>query len=243
VDYRWSRRPRSLFNGHLTAANSDVRVGENTDLHRGRWGGFIAWWQDAFGRLAETHAASPDLLDFDRPDARVTPLPPDRPRSASPERVEDAAQEFLTDWLVRRQYQQALEFLSSRAYACLVVSAERRNVALDANGARRELLALMEHAAKKMGERPNLTSAISAFVPRDPKRPVVDHAFKQEFLLTPLTAAEARPYICDRTAAPAGAEYVGAAFQFRISGGGALGLLWAREQNQWKLVSFQPLAP
>src|SRR5262245_58428021 len=172
VDYRSSRSPQGLFNGHLTSANSDIRVGENTNLHRGRWGGFIAFWQDTFGRLGEEEA-SRDLIDFERPDAKVTPLPPDRPRGANPERIEDAAQEFLTDWLVRREYQQALDFLSPRAYACLVVGKDSRSVPLDANGARRELLTLMEYAAAKMGSRSNLTSAVMAVVPRDPKRVVV----------------------------------------------------------------------
>jgi hypothetical protein len=242
VDYRSSRSPQGLFNGHLTSANSDIRVGENTDLHRGRWGGFIAFWQETFGRLGD-EAAGRDLLDFDRPDARVTPLPPDRPSGAQPERIEDAAQEFLTDWLVRRQYQQALDFLSPRAYACLIVSTDARRVPLDANGARRELLTLMEHATRKLGDRANLTTAMVAFTPRDPKRVIIDHPFKQEFLLTPLTEAEARPYLCDTKAAPStGAEYVAAVFQFRISGGGVLGLLWTREGGQWKLVSYQPLA-
>ena len=29
VDYRSSGSPQSLFNGHLTASNSDIRAGEN----------------------------------------------------------------------------------------------------------------------------------------------------------------------------------------------------------------------
>ena len=29
VDYRSSKSPQALFNGHLTAANSDVRAGDN----------------------------------------------------------------------------------------------------------------------------------------------------------------------------------------------------------------------
>ena len=243
VDYRSSRSPRGLFNGHLTAANSDIRVGENANLHRSRWGGLIAWWQETFGHVEESATDARDLIDSNRPDA-ATPLPPDRPAGDNPTRIEDAAQEFLSDWLVRHQYQQALEFLSPRAYACLVTSDERRGQPLDAAGARRELLTLMEYASDKLGPRPNLTSSIVAFVPRDPKRVVVDHPFRHEFLLTPLTEAEARPYFCDKTTAPAtGAEYFGVVFQFRVSGGGVLGLLWTRMDDQWKLVSYQPLAP
>jgi hypothetical protein len=244
VDYRSSRSPQGLFNGHLTSANSDIRVGENTDLHRGRWGGLIAWWQDTFGRLAASRPESLDVIDVNRPEAPAVPLPHDRPPGANPPRVEEAAQEFLTDWLVRRQYEQALEFLSPRAYACLNVSDDRRSTPLDAEGARRELRELMEYAVAKLGDRTNLTAAMTAFVPRDPKRVVVDHPFKRDFLLTPLSEAEARPYFCDKTSvASTGAEYFGVVFQFRGPGGGVLGLLWTREAEHWKLVSYQPLAP
>jgi hypothetical protein len=39
VDYRSSSFPAGLFNGHLTAANSDVRAGNNTQIHLQRWRG------------------------------------------------------------------------------------------------------------------------------------------------------------------------------------------------------------
>ena len=242
VDYRASKTPQSMFNGHLTSANSDIRVGENSDKHGARWTGLITWWQ-AFGRLAQAVPEQPDLLNLDRPDA-PTPLPPDRPMGASPEKIEDAVQEFLTDWLVRRQYDQAIEFLSPRSYACLTLNEDARSQALDAAGARRELRRIMQYATEKMGEHSNLTSVVSSFTPRDPKRVVIEHAFRREFLLTPLTEAQARPYLCDgATAAATGGEYFGAVFQFRIAGGGLFGLLWSREEGKWKLVSYQPLNP
>ena len=49
VDYRSSRFPLALFNGHLTAANSDVRAGNNTQRHDGRWNGLTDWWRNLFG--------------------------------------------------------------------------------------------------------------------------------------------------------------------------------------------------
>jgi hypothetical protein len=71
---------------------------------------------------------------------------------------------------------------------------------------------------------------------------IVDHAFRREFLLTPLSEMEAQTYLCGQAAPPpAGAQYFGAVFQFRIPGGGTLGLLWTKEAGQWKLVSYQPL--
>ena len=48
-----------------------------------------------------------------------------------------------------------------------------------------------------------LTSAIVAFTPRNPDRPVTDHPFKREFLLGPIPEAEARQYLCNQAAAPA----------------------------------------
>jgi len=49
VDYRASIFPVSLFNGHLSAANSDVRAGDNAERHAGRWNGFQNWWRGFFG--------------------------------------------------------------------------------------------------------------------------------------------------------------------------------------------------
>ena len=242
VDYRSRKAPQGLFNGHLTSANSDVRMGDNAKRHNNRWQGLIPWWQQAFGRVDESMGNSGDVLNSERPDATPTPLPPDRPLGAAPERLEDAAQEFLTDWLVRHQYDQALAFLSSRAYACLNLADSGSHKSLDAAAARRELRKLMEYSAGKVGPVPNLTSAIVAFTPRDPQRVVVDHAFKREFLVTPLPETLARAYLCDQTtASPAGTEYFAVVLQFRRPGGGTLGLLWTREAGQWKLVSYQPL--
>ena len=97
-----------------------------------------------FGTLGESRSEEADLLTANRPDSSPTPLPPDWPAGAAPDRIEDAAQEFLTDWLVRRQYAQALEFLSSKAYGCVNLDDEQRSRNLDGAAARRELLRLMD---------------------------------------------------------------------------------------------------
>ena len=92
---------------------------------------------------------------------------------ASPERIEDAVQEFLTDWLVRHQYDQALEFLSPRAYACLNLNEDARGQALDAAGARRELQRIMDVRQRANSARTATSRAsLLAFTPRDPTRVV-----------------------------------------------------------------------
>jgi hypothetical protein len=243
VDYRSSHSPQSLFNGHITAANSDVRAGDNPKAHNLRWPGLISWWQQIYGKLADGVPKEVDLMNIDRM-APPTPLPPDRPSGASPDKIEDAAQEFLTDWLVRRQYDQALEFLSTRAYACLNVTKDAKGRPLDAPAARKELGALMTLATKRVGVKTDLTSAIVAFQPRNPNQVVLDQRFRREFTVGPLSAAVARPYFCNPASVPPegpGAEYYGVIFSFRVEGGGTLGLLWFRENGKWKIVSYQPL--
>jgi hypothetical protein len=153
-------------------------MGDNAKRHNNRWQGLIPWWQQVFGRVDESAGEPSDMINSERPDAAPTPLPPDRPLGAAPERLEDAAQEFLTDWLVRHEYEQALAFLSPRAYACLNLEDTGSNKPLDAAAARRELRKLMEYSAGKVGPVPNLTSAIVAFTPRDPQRVVVDQPFR-----------------------------------------------------------------
>ncbi len=44
VDYRSSKVPSAMWNGHLTSANSDVRAGDNYKRHNARWAGLFNWW-------------------------------------------------------------------------------------------------------------------------------------------------------------------------------------------------------
>jgi hypothetical protein len=245
VDYRSSRSPQALFNGHLTASNSDVRAGNNSTAHDSRWSGLIMWWQEKFGRLHTATSGPTDLADADLSVGPATPLPPDRPSGASPDQVQDAVQEFLTDWLVRQNQDQALMFVSPQAYACVTLSDDGRQQSLNASAVRREMRRLMEYATTRLGPRADLTNTIVAFTPRNPDRPITDHAFKKEFLLGPVPEAEARQYLCGQSAASTGAnaEYYAVVFTFRIDGGGTLGMIWSREGGRWKMLSYQPLVP
>ena len=51
VDYSSPGFPKGLVNGHLSAANSDVRAGNNLDRHDARWSGLNGWWLDVFGQF------------------------------------------------------------------------------------------------------------------------------------------------------------------------------------------------
>src|SRR4030095_5225950 len=49
VDYRSSKFPAALINGHLTASNSDIRAGNNDERHNDRWAGVSNWWRSLLG--------------------------------------------------------------------------------------------------------------------------------------------------------------------------------------------------
>jgi hypothetical protein len=106
VDYRSSKFPASLFNGHLSAANSDVRAGDNYDRHNARWEEFANWWRGFFGiRLTSDYedVVTDDRLQF-----------PERPR-AGDKTIEKMVHDFLSAWLIEGNVMEAMGYISERA--------------------------------------------------------------------------------------------------------------------------------
>jgi hypothetical protein len=242
VDYRSSRLPQALFNGHLSAANSDVRAGNNVERHNGRWAGMTAWWRGIFGNLPSGQEGPRDALAETALAEVATPLPPDRPSGSPIEQVQDAVQEFLTDWLVRRKTGEALTFLSDRPSACVNVDDDAEYEALDTGRTRAVLRETMQYVLEKIERPRNLTEAIDAVLPRKPDRLLVAHTFEGEFSVIELSLAEASQYMCAQSERPpADRTYYGAVFRFKPRDGGTLGLLWTQEAGAWRLISFQVL--
>ena len=240
VDYRSSRMPSALFNGHLSAANSDVRAGDNVVRHSNRWAGMTAWWRSIFGDLPSGQAGPRDTLAEAAAAEVPTPLPPDRPPGSTIERLEDAVQEFLTDWLVRHKIDEALTLLSDRPSACINVDDDAKYESLDAHGTRAALRDAMRLAIHKIEKPLNLTEAIEAVQPPNPDRQLMAHAFQREFSMGELSQAEAAEYSCEHSRVQeTGRMYYGVLFRFKRSDSGVLGLMWTKEANSWKLVSFQ----
>jgi len=241
IDYRSSGIPRGLFNGHLSAANSDVRAGNNYDRHTRRWAGLTAWWLPLFGGVPDDRQSSE--IDRDRAAPEVaTPLPPNRPRGAVIAEAQDAVQEFLTDWLVRRDLDSALDVVSTHVFACVNVDDDREDEAVRGGEARRVLRSAMQYALDEMGALHNLTEGIEAPEVRTDKEPPAPNAFEREFRLVRLSPGEAatRYLSCGADVQPASSEsYYEALFRFRHSGSALVGVLWAREGQKWTLQSFR----
>ena len=250
VDYRSSKMPGAMFNGHLTSANSDVRAGDNHDRHNNRWSGLAAWWQQVYGDLTRKQGGgSDDLLSVSRTQIEEE-LPPDRPTGAVIAEVHEATQEFLTDWLVRQNVDEALEFLSDQSLACLNIDDDPSDEVLRRDQARQLLAEIMEALNDELGDRDNLAEAVEAVMPVDPTVRMVQHAYEKDFAVGEMTVKHAERYLCESIPVPPGTPvpqstdygiYWGALFKFKLERyqGGVLGLLWQKENGQWKIVSYE----
>jgi hypothetical protein len=240
IDYRSSGIPRGLFNGHLSAANSDVRAGNNHDRHTRRWTGLIAWWRAVFGGLPDDRQR-PDIVGTTAAAESPTPLPQNRPRGAAMAEPQDAVQEFLTDWLVRRDLDEALNAVSTRVFACANVDDDRESETLRGSETRRLLQSVMRHALDELATLHNLTDGIEA-PDLTATRPLSPNAFAREFKLMALSPNEAatRYLACGAEVQPSSSKsYYEALFRFRHHGSALVGLLWAQEQQTWTLQSFR----
>jgi len=93
VDYRSSKFPVALFNGHLTSSNSDVRAGNNFERHVGRWQGLRNWWANWFSLPL---IPKENLTEEDK--SADIPARPPKGRG----RIYEAAYDFFHSWLVEQ---------------------------------------------------------------------------------------------------------------------------------------------
>ena len=251
VDYRTSKMPQSLFNGHLTASNSDVRAGDNEKRHEKRWSGFANWWSEVFGAVRfGDQADEGDGPLGGAPTRPLSPVPPNRPANASIPDIADAVQEFLTDWLIRRDYQEASSFLATDVLRCVADSMDI-NPKASPKRLHEASLQLLEKTANQWGRPTSLTLAMNPIVPWSPAVHIVKHAFEQDFTIVEAPTELGALYECGATppktfvasSTPQYGTYYGAMLQVVHEGrpGGSLVLVWRRVAGEWRLVAYRAL--
>ena len=253
VDYRSSKTPQAMWNGHLTSANSDIRAGKNYAIHKRQWSGLINWWTSLFGELPDQHTDRTDL--FHEPPEPPIPLPPNRPLGAAMPELHDAMEEFLADWLVRRNIDEAMEFVSPNALACVNIDEDAENEILSAAQAQAELRREMRQIAEAMGHPHNLTEVIDELRPWREALRVMSHPFEKDFTIIEVPDTFSKAFRCESRSeeeqrrALTGTNlqygnYFGTLFRTKVEGnqGGALGLLWTKESGAWRIVSWEAYA-
>jgi hypothetical protein len=173
----------------------------------------------------------------------------------APEELHEAAQEFLTDWLVRGKIDEAMITFSRRAIACINIDDTSQREILDVNEAIVEMRDIMRHALEELPDRDNLTEAIEGVTAETEEQAsrVLAHPFQREFMIIQVPNQVAADYTCstrrggEPPAMPGGPEalgtYYGVVFRFKARDdlGGVLGLLWDRQEGSWRIVSYDIL--
>jgi len=238
VDYRAASFPVMLFNGHLSAANSDVRAGNNAERHAARWTGFQNWWRSFFGVRLER---APDA-------GEATPAValPKIPRAGKLD-IKAMVPDFLRAWLLEGDAVAAMGYVSERSYACLAQDAPDPS-AFDRGLAPFQILVTLKAAHEAIGKHSSLEGLTTGVPLTIPGLRAVSHPHHTEFVLYNVADDLAARFDCASRLTP-GAPTKGSreygqhfAVSFRIAGprrDTSIVLLWAKEDGYWKIMSWQ----
>jgi hypothetical protein len=236
VDYRRSIFPVGLFNGHLTASNSDVRAGNNYDKHVNRWGGFQNWWRGFFGvRYEQTPQA-------ETPPTRLQDLKTPR---VGKKKIEVMVNDFLNAWLVEGNIIAAMGYVSERSYACLAQDSDNP-ADFDRGVAPFQLMINMKAAYESLGPHSSLDGLVVGTRLSAPGVRVVRQPLHATFVIYAVPDDAAVRFDCESrltledpdSVAREYGNYAGATFYIAGQRNYPVALLWSREDGYWKIVSW-----
>jgi hypothetical protein len=200
-----------------------------------------------------SQAVDPGLAEEDSvPDspALSSTLQP-APAEKNADRAMIRATELFFDALfVNRDYEAAFRFFAPSSYACLslAVQPEQRSASDTANAAE-SLRGHLRQIASRSPRAHTLEQIIERFDPDNPTLGVVHQAQERAYLLTRVPESEAPDLFCAQPGNRTGNDpsaigrgpYFGTFFKIIEPGDepAGLGLLWAKENVDWKIVAFQ----
>jgi hypothetical protein len=237
VDYRSSSFPVSMFNGHLSASNSDVRAGNNYDRHTNRWVGFRNWWQSFFG--APTEGVAKDMTPT-APGAL-----PKTPRAGKKD-LDVMAHDFLNAWLVEGNVVAAMGYVSERSYACLAQDSDDPSN-FDRGMAPFQIMVNLKAAHEALGPRTSLEGVVVGTRFAKPGLRVVKQPYHAQFVVYSVADDVAAAFDCesrltlgDPTKVPrVSGNYFATSFNVSGRTDQPVALLWRKENGYWKIVSWQ----
>jgi len=236
VDYRSASLPASIFNGHLSAANSDVRVGNNYDRHSQRWSGLQSWWRSFLGvNLGSVSTDVPKDQPF---------LIPRQPRGGA-QTIDLMVGDFLKAWMLEGNISAAMGYVSERAYACLAADADDPTT-FDLGMAPIALLGRLKAADDALGRHATLEGLTFGVRLTAPGLRVVTQPNHPQYVIYSVPDDVATRFDCAKevsAAAPKTARrygnYFGSVFYVAGAKGRTVALLWAKEKDYWKIVSWK----
>jgi hypothetical protein len=242
VDYRSSRFPKALVDGHLTAGNSDVRAGNNLDTHDRRWKGLNGWWRQVFGFALDSGTKPPKEAETGR--ARAIPL---NPRVKADEGIDQSAHDFLKAWVVDKQPNNAIPYFSLLSYPCLEAMAEKGQKPVPPGMVRVRLGIAMDKFNESTGTVASVGDVFEADKSWSPELKEVKSAYPTEFRLVSVPPDMALDEQCVPvpSAEEAGKEskekFYATAFRGKQGDrrNRVMSLLWTKEGSYWKIVAIR----
>ena len=238
VDYRSSSFPSMLFNGHLSASNSDVRAGNNDERHQARWSGLQSWWRGFFGVGL---SRSPDAVET--PSALALPRVP----RAGKKDITVMASDFLQAWLVEGNAVAAMGYVSERAYACLAENMPDP-FAYDRGLAPFQILMNLKATHDALGPHASLEGLTTGVRFTKPGLRVVPQPHQGQYVIYDVADDVAARFDCASRLTPGSPAKVSHEYghhfgtTFRVVGprkAASIALLWTKEDGYWKIVSWQ----
>ena len=239
VDYRSSKFPVALVNGHLTASNSDIRAGNNDLRHNDRWAGVSNWWRSLLGLPL---GGSP----VDDKEDPVFETPPRTKETAKPA---VAIHDFLQVWLVDKKPQEVVAYFSDTALSCMELE---QGKPVDRGVARFSMFMGLRQVNEAVGTVADLSQVVVGVSLNKPELRTIDQPYKSQFVLYDVREDLAERFNCANRLDPsqisakaakstAFGKYVGAVFYLKTAQGvkgATVATLWAKQNKYWKLISY-----
>jgi hypothetical protein len=240
VDYRSSTFPKALFDGHLTAGNSDVRAGNNLDTHDNRWAGLNGWWRQVFGfSLGSSAKASNDET------TGRAPTIPVNPRVRADQGIDTTVHDFLKSWVVDRQSQNAIAYLSPVSYPCLEGIATKRRKPIPPGMVRFNTLIAMNRFNASLSKTTSVEDVFEAATNWKPYLKEEKNSYPAEFRLVEVPADMAQYQECLQAPVEEGGKDKGKFYSAALRGkqgdgrDKVMSLLWTKEGKYWKIIAIR----
>jgi hypothetical protein len=240
VDYRSSTFPKALFNGHLTAANSDVRAGNNLDSHDARWSGLSGWWRELFGSFGGEQTQASGAEQAKR---KGVPL---NPRVKASQGIDETAHDFFKSWVVDKQPNNAIAYFSRRSYPCLDAIASKDRKPIPPGMVRTRLRLSMENFIGSLASSKQVAEVFQPEVSWYPNLKEAKNSYAREFRLLSVSSDMGQDEECvaipDEEASKKHKEKYYATVVRGMQGDSrrkVMSLLWTEEGKYWKIVALR----
>jgi hypothetical protein len=168
-----------------------------------------------------------------------------------------ASEDFLRDWLLKRNYVAATNYFSPRSYSCIdaTVPTDQPKPTTTAQYLN-YMQTAMQTVSQDVGNSQHLADVVEAADPEHPGFKLVKHKSDKAYTLVavPDTLVPAmmcekesnqHPYQAQESATPKYGEYYDMLFAVRTPGdnSASLSFLWGKDNGQWKIISYEMMSP